>query len=219
MSLNKRRNQSRSSPAVASALLLAAACLGQYALDANFSSSGRINPKRQSVSMAAPLYSVNRSTGNLVYNPANAFRDAAYKPYVGRAMGRPVTYGTSVGSVRAKASGPVAMPSPQPVPRQRVTRPATVAPLQSRTQVIITSRRTTPSTSWQMPAPRQPGVAPRTSVTGTVRPTPTRSTSTVSPAPGAIDALDLPGYTPLPTVNVRAPRSPLAASQYLAAGR
>ncbi len=53
--------------------------LAQYALDASLRRGGsRVNPHAPRQAMAKPIYTVNRSTGTLSYNRANAFNDPAY---------------------------------------------------------------------------------------------------------------------------------------------
>lgn len=61
---------------------LSTVLLAQYALDANLRRGGsRVNPHAPRQAMATPIYTVNRSTGTLSYNRANAFNDPAYNIY------------------------------------------------------------------------------------------------------------------------------------------
>jgi hypothetical protein len=52
--------------------------IGQYALDASLSSAGRVNAHRANLKMNREIYSINRATGTMVYNRANAFNDSTY---------------------------------------------------------------------------------------------------------------------------------------------
>jgi hypothetical protein len=59
-----------------------AAVWAQNALDANLNAlGGRTNPVAPQLSAAPELYTVNRESGELVYNRANAFNDNVYTPY------------------------------------------------------------------------------------------------------------------------------------------
>ena len=69
-------------------LVLAVAALAQTALDASLSVYGRVNPRRPQPVMAKPLYTVNRNSGEMQYDRANAFKEPAYKFY------RPYTRGS-----------------------------------------------------------------------------------------------------------------------------
>lgn len=75
--------------ALRAALLLGAAgvATAQYALDAGLGGT-RINAPRQQIAVSQPVYSVNRQTGEMVYNRANAFNDPSYNIYQRYAVDR-----------------------------------------------------------------------------------------------------------------------------------
>jgi hypothetical protein len=62
--------------------LLAASAIAQHELDMNLVVGGsRINDTRQIPAMSREIYTVNRRSGEMVYNRANAFKDPTYNMY------------------------------------------------------------------------------------------------------------------------------------------
>lgn len=60
------------------AILIAVSAAAQYALDAGLSAYGRYNAPRAAPKLNQPIYTVNRATGEMQYNRANAFNDPVY---------------------------------------------------------------------------------------------------------------------------------------------
>ena len=64
--------------------VVGAVAISQNALDRNLrQGSGGRNFNQRPEKMAAPIYTVNRNTGELAYNRSNAFRDPSYNIYQG----------------------------------------------------------------------------------------------------------------------------------------
>lgn len=62
--------------------VVACGVCAQYALDNSLNrQTGKRNAPKPKMQMAASIYTVNRQTGELVYNRANAFQDQAYNSY------------------------------------------------------------------------------------------------------------------------------------------
>ncbi|MCP3903116.1 MAG: hypothetical protein GY715_05715 [Planctomycetes bacterium] len=62
--------------------LLATVLVGQYALDHNLQrGSGGINQPTRRAPLSRSVYTVNRRTGGMQHNRANAFNDSAYNIY------------------------------------------------------------------------------------------------------------------------------------------
>lgn len=67
---------------LAAAAIVSGVTVAQYALDSSQQlNSGRINPRARGPAMARPLYTVNRSTGEMNYNRVHAFREPGYTTY------------------------------------------------------------------------------------------------------------------------------------------
>lgn len=63
-------------------LVLASIATAQYALDSNLAvGAGRRNPGPAKPAAQRDIYTVNRSTGEMQYNRANAFNDPVYTTY------------------------------------------------------------------------------------------------------------------------------------------
>lgn len=60
------------------AMLIVATAAAQYALDAGLSAYGRYNAPRAAPTLNKSIYTVNRATGEMQYNRANAFNDPVY---------------------------------------------------------------------------------------------------------------------------------------------
>ena len=83
--------------------LVVTLAVAQRALDAGLGSS-RVNAPVQAGHMSKPIYTVNRTTGAMQYNRANAFNDRAYRPYQRYTHDRFEYF--DVGSSGAQASRP-----------------------------------------------------------------------------------------------------------------
>jgi hypothetical protein len=59
-------------------VLITTGVAAQFALDAGLSASGRINAPRSAPVINRPVFTVNRATGEMQHNRANAFNDPTY---------------------------------------------------------------------------------------------------------------------------------------------
>lgn len=95
--------------------VLGPAMLAQHALDANLrvGSAGR-NTSSASRTVSQPLYTVNRQSGEFMYNRANAFNDPTYNIYQRYHSDR-FTYFNPTGGARTGQPGVLKPMSPRPV--------------------------------------------------------------------------------------------------------
>ncbi len=71
----------------AACLLAGGAALAQHALDASLRlGGGRINLAQPTPTMSRPIYTLSHTTGDFVYNRANAFNDPVYTIYQRRTI-------------------------------------------------------------------------------------------------------------------------------------
>lgn len=96
----------------------------QYALDANLNTRGTQNVQRAPMVVGREIYSVNRGTGTMVYNRANAFNDSTYSIYQRSAFTRFDSAETAGVFSAAKLSR---LPAPPAAPPTQITSP--VAPI------------------------------------------------------------------------------------------
>ena len=65
-----------------SVAVLVAGAVAQHVLDAGMNAvDGRVNPRQPKLSMASPIYSVNRRSGLMTYNRTNAWQMPEYGIY------------------------------------------------------------------------------------------------------------------------------------------
>lgn len=91
--------------ALGAGVILAGLAAAQHALDAGLGSS-RVNAPAAQPMMNKPLYTVNRQTGTMQYNEANAFNDPTYNIHQRYTMDRFEYFDAGSGGARAGGARP-----------------------------------------------------------------------------------------------------------------